>query len=48
MSGSKHFDTIAWIVSILIVAIAILFMDHGGALGIEKMTRAMGYEKPFV
>ncbi len=44
MSGSKHFDTIAWIVSILIVAIAILFMDQGAALGIETMTRAMGYE----
>ena len=44
MSGSKHFDKIAWIVTVLILAITILFMNQGAALGIEAITRTIGYE----
>ena len=43
MSGSKHFDKIAWTVTALILIVTILFMN-GGALGVEVMAHAMGYE----
>ncbi len=44
MSGSKHFDKIAWIATALCLAAAILFMN-GGALKIEVKERVMGYEQ---
>lgn len=43
MSGSKHFDKIAWTVTALILVITILFMN-GAVLGIEVMAHTMGYE----
>lgn len=43
MAGSKHFDKIAWTVTALILAVAILFMN-GSAIGLEVMTHTMGYE----
>ena len=43
MSGSKHFDKIAWIVTALILVITILFMNSG-ALGLEAMVHTMGYQ----
>ena len=43
MSGSKHFDKIAWTVTTLILVVTILFMN-GGALGLEVMAHTMGYE----
>ncbi len=43
MSGSKHFDKIAWTVTALILVATILFMN-GGALGLEVMAHTMGYE----
>ena len=43
MSGSKHFDKIAWTVTALILVVTILFMN-GGALGLEVMAHNMGYE----
>ena len=43
MSGSKHFDKIAWTVTALILVVTILFMN-GGALGLEVMAHTMGYE----
>ncbi|MBR5312447.1 MAG: CotH kinase family protein [Clostridia bacterium] len=43
MSGSKHFDKIAWIVTALMLAVTILFMN-GAALGLEVMAHTMGYE----
>ena len=43
MSGSKHFEKIAWAVTALVLVITILFMN-GGALGFEIMARTMGYE----
>ena len=43
MSGSKHFDKIAWTVTVLILVVTILFMN-GGALGLEVMAHTMGYE----
>ena len=43
MSGSKHFDKIAWTVTALILIVTILFMN-GGALGLENMAHTMGYE----
>ena len=43
MSGSKHFDKIAWTVTALILVVTILFMN-GGALGLEVMEHTMGYE----
>ncbi len=43
MSGSKHFDKIAWTATALILVITILFMC-GGSLGIELMEHTMGYE----
>ncbi len=44
MSGSKHFDKIAWIATALCLAAAILFMN-GGVLKIEVKERVMGYEQ---
>ncbi|MGI6743169.1 MAG: CotH kinase family protein [Eubacteriales bacterium] len=43
MSGSKHFDKIAWTVTVLILAAVILFMN-GTVLGLEVMVHTMGYE----
>ena len=43
MSGSKHFDKIAWAVTAFILVATILFMN-GGALGLEAMAHTMGYE----
>ena len=43
MSGSKHFDKIAWTVTAIILVVTILFMN-GGVLGLEAMTHTMGYE----
>ena len=43
MSGSKHFDKIAWAVIALVLVVTILFMN-GGAFGLEVMARTMGYE----
>lgn len=43
MSGSKHFDKIAWAVTALVLVVTILFMN-GGALGLEAMAHTMGYE----
>lgn len=43
MSGSNHFDKIAWTVTALILVVTILFMK-GGALGLEVMAHTMGYE----
>ena len=43
MSGSKHFDKIAWTVTALMLVVTILFMN-GAALGIEVMEHTMGYE----
>ena len=43
MSGSKHFDKIAWAVTAVILVIAVLFIN-GEALGIKLMDRYMGYE----
>ncbi len=43
MSGSKHFDKIAWTVTALMLVVTVLFMN-GAALGIEVMEHTMGYE----
>ena len=43
MSGSKHFDRIAWIVTAITLVITVLFMN-GAALGIEVIAATMGYE----
>ncbi len=43
MSGSKHFDRIAAIVTVITLVLAVLFMN-GAALGIEVMATTMGYE----
>ena len=43
MSGSKHFDKIAWSVTAFILIITILLMN-GSALGLEAQARNMGYE----
>ena len=43
MSGSKHFDRIAWAVTALVLVVTILFMN-GGSLGLQAMTHIMGYE----
>ncbi len=43
MSGSKHFDKIAWTVTALMLVVTVLFMN-GAALGIEVMGHTMGYE----
>lgn len=44
MSGSKHFDKIAWTVTAFILIISILFMN-GAGLGLEAKARTMGYEE---
>ena len=44
MSGSKHFDKIAWTVTILILVITILFMNSE-AFNIETLAHTMEYEK---
>lgn len=43
MSGSKHFDKIAWTVTAIILVVTILFMN-GGVLGLEAVAHTMGYE----
>ena len=43
MSGSKHFDKIAWTATALILVVTLLFMN-GGVLGLEAMAHTMGYE----
>ncbi|WP_148410491.1 CotH kinase family protein [Murimonas intestini] len=43
MSGSKHFERIAWVVTVLTLAVTILFLN-GASLGIEAMEHTMGYE----
>lgn len=43
MSGSKHFDRIAWLVTAITLVITVLFMN-GAALGIEVIATTMGYE----
>ena len=43
MSGSKHFDKIAWTIVAIVLIVTVLFMN-GGALGIEAMAHTMGYE----
>ncbi len=43
MSGNKYFETVAWIVTALTLAVTILFMN-GGKIGIEAMAHTMGYE----
>ena len=47
MSGSKHFDRIAWAVTALVLVVTILFMN-GGSLGLQAMTHIMGYENRLV
>ena len=43
MSGSKYFNQIAWSVTVLTLAITILFMNSQ-AFGIQADARALGYE----
>ena len=43
MSGSKHFEKIAWAVTALMLVVTVLFMN-GTAFGIEAMAHTMGYE----
>ena len=43
MSGSKHFNKIAWTVTALVLVVTILFMN-GTTLGIEALAHTMGYE----
>lgn len=43
MSGSKHFDKIAWTITALMLVVTLLFIN-GGALGLEIMAHTMGYE----
>lgn len=44
MSGSKHFEKIAWSVTALMLVLTILFMN-GASLGLEVMEHTMGYEE---
>ncbi|MBR5468224.1 MAG: CotH kinase family protein [Firmicutes bacterium] len=44
MSGNKHFEKIAWIVTALMVLITILFIN-GGAFGLKVTEYVLGYEK---
>lgn len=44
MSGSKHFDRIAIIITALTLGLTVLFMN-GAVLGIETRSYTMGYEK---
>jgi len=43
MSGSKHFEKIAWSVTALTLVLTILFMN-GGRLGLQVSAHTMGYE----
>ena len=43
MSGSKHFDRVAVVVTVWMLVITILFMN-GAALGMEAMAHTTGYE----
>lgn len=43
MSGSKHFNKIAWMITVLMLVVTILFMN-GDVFGIETMAHTMGYE----
>lgn len=43
MSGSKHFEKLAWAVTALTLVLTLLFMS-GGALGLTAMAHEMGYE----
>ena len=43
MSGSKHFDKIAWTVTAFILVLTFLFMN-GDVLGLKVMAHTMGYE----
>ena len=43
MTGSKHFDKIAWTVTALMLVVTILFMN-GASFGMEVLDRAIGYE----
>ena len=43
MSASKHFEKIAWTVTVVMLIITLLFMN-GGALGLKAMAHTMGYE----
>lgn len=43
MSGSKHFNKIAWTVTAFILVVTILFMN-GSVFGLKVMAHTMGYE----
>lgn len=43
MSGSKHFDRVAWVVTALTLALTLLFMN-GAAFGIKATAQTIGYE----
>ena len=43
MAGSKHFDIMAWTVTVFVLILTVLFMS-GSAFGLEGMDRMMGYE----
>ena len=43
MSGSKHFNKTAWMITALMLVVTILFMN-GDVFGIETMAHTMGYE----
>ena len=43
MAGSKHFDIMAWTVTVFVLILTVLFMS-GSAFGLEGMDRTMGYE----
>ncbi len=43
MTGSKHFDKIAWTIIAFVLIITILFMN-GTSLGLEVMAKTLGYE----
>ena len=43
MSGSKHFNKIAWVITALMLVVTIVFMN-GSKFGIETIAHSMGYE----
>lgn len=43
MSGSKHFEKIAWFVTAVMVVVTLIFMN-GAALGLQAADRIFGYE----
>ena len=43
MSGSKHFNKIAWMITALMLVVTMMFMN-GSSFGIEAMAHTMGYE----